>query len=119
MAVQIFSNEPRMNMWWRYTNLGALGWAAFSIVLLWYRRFAYLPLKEKSTWMEVLAAFIVTSWVVGPALLFFVETQLIDSNDKQTKRHRMAEWKVGRGDAKAFWVAVASLVVGLYIEWNK
>jgi hypothetical protein len=114
---ETFENECLLVSIWQVTSIVAFLWAIFSIVFMWDRRLNYKP-DQRSEAMEVWAAIIITSWVVGPAGWFSYENWLISDEDKDNKPTRMRRWRLARGDAKALWVAIATRVLGLYVEWH-
>jgi hypothetical protein len=114
MVIQEFTNEAQLDKIWYWTSRLGLVVAISSVVyMLLYRahELQFLP----DTANEAIAVGLICLWTLGPACWFAFETHwLLTREDKQTKKNRMDEFKVGQDAAKAFWVAIAALLVLLY-----
>lgn len=117
--IERFENEGYLIKWWVAASTTAFVWMFISVVFLWVRRFyCWPPSYAAHPWVELMAALIVSSWAIGPAAWFSYETSLLKARDVETKARRIERWRIGSSAGKAFWIAIGTLMAGLYIEWK-
>lgn len=104
-----FHNEQELRKIWGRMTWFAIAALVLTVPVMWLWKFKVIP----DTWCtQLLIAVIVTGWAVGPPLWFTYENHvLISDSDKQHRPKRVAQYKLGLDVAKAFWLAVAALIV--------
>ena len=117
VEIEEFTNNARLeNLWARQSKAGLIG-ALLSVGYMLIFRGGYWEKLMWAGWDSGIATALLCLWAVGPATWFAYETgYLITRGDKQNKTKRIAEFKMGQDAAKAFWIAVATLIALL---WQK